>query len=566
VGNRSCIWDPWGLLTGFVACNGFANFTRWRAIREDKQDHEVADEFIWKPRKRVFHEKVDYLYHRWQQEFGPPFDYSCPGYGDDIPWPCLSGYNTEAEFLLDYPGGLVRDVEQAAQTGITNIQSKMDTQLDSGKDVNVVFGNWGGGADGHGELVGFRGTLIGSSEEDFWTWFWVTVTTKYKIFEFESYPLALETQGDWPIWDPYDPYFAANGRKRAAILRRWETDPSYLYKQGWEPWNPGLCRVSRDLSKILDLIIGPPDAEENQPPVADAGEDRTVAADGDCLGQITLDGSGSTDPDGDELSYTWTWNDGADQATGPNPTIELPLGVHEISLVVSDGELDSEPDTVLIEVVDGTPPVIELEGSANMTLECAVDPWEGPGAVATDNCDDYVAVIIGGDTVDPEAPGAYTITYDAEDAAGNQASQVSRTVTVEDTLPPTIESVTASPASLWPPNHELIPVHFSVSAYDVCDAAPDIVLVAVTSDEPEDAPGGGDGHTTGDIRDAGIGTADYSILLRAERQGGGDGRVYTVTYSVTDETGNSASSGTAVTVGHDRRRQSGRTERRKESD
>jgi hypothetical protein len=442
----------------------------------------------------------------------------------------------------------------------------MDTDLFSGKDVPVFLSNFAGGADGHGELVGFRGAVIGSAQDDFLEWFDATILTPFKIFEFESYPLALKTQGDWPAWDVFDPFAVRHGRERAAHLRAWEKDPSYLYKNGWEPWNPGLCMVSRDLSNLLDLIIGPPTVEDSQPPVADAGRDRTVAADEDCLGQVTLDGSGSNDPDGDELTYTWTWNDGGDQASGPNPDIELPMGEHEITLVVTDGELDSEPDTVLIEVVDRTPPVIELDGSADMVLECAVDTWEDPGAVGTDNCDDFVAVIVEVDTVDPAVPGSYTITYAAEDASGNEASQATRSVVVEDTLPPTIESVTANPASLWPPNHALVPVQLTVSAYDLCDAAPEIMLVAVTCDEPDDAPGQGDGHTTGDIQDAGLGTPDYIVLLRAERQGGGDGRVYTINYSATDETGNSARSGTAVTVGHHSNRQPGRTGKAKEWD
>jgi len=179
-----------------------------------------------------------------------------------------------------------------------------------------------------------------------------------------------------------------------------------------------------------------------------------------------------------------------------------------------------------------------------------VATWEDPGAFATDNCDPDIAVTIGGDPVDPAVPGAYVITYDAADASGNEAVQVTRAVLVRDTIAPTIESITANPASLWPPNHQMVPIRLSVAAYDFCDPDLDILLTSVTSDEPDDAQGGGDGHTIGDIQDAGIGTEDYHILLRAERQGGGDGRVYTVTYAAVDDSGNIAGSGTVVTVGH----------------
>ena len=74
------------------------------------------------------------------------------------------------------------------------------------------------------------------------------------------------------------------------------------------------------------------------------------------------------------------------------------------------------------------------------------------------------------------------------------------------------------------------------------------VLVSVVSNEPDNAPGGGDGNTSGDIQDADIGTEDYDILLRAERRGGGHGRIYMVTYEATDDSGNRSRAATQVTV------------------
>lgn len=539
VGNRTCVrnWE-W---SGGYYCQGWFNFTRWRATHL-----EWIDWPLFNPPQRSFGPNVEYLYHRWQQEFNPPFDYGCPG----LPPGCLS-LKPDSEYYFIVDGNCIND------------QERMMTKGDSGYDVPVSrvvykpFGNEGGPFDGHGEIVGFRGVvgkdileILQAILNEFlnpWEW---------DLFNVESFPLALSVQGDWPLGG-CDLEATGNEtrpqRCREYHLKKWETDPNYLYKTGFEPWNPGLCMVSRDLCNILDTIV--PDDTENLPPTADAGPDQTVPADDNCMGQVTLDGTASTDPEGEELTYTWTWNNGAGEATGPNPTIELPLGTHEITLVVSDGQVDSDPDMVVITVVDITPPVIELEGSAEMVLECAIDTWEDPGASATDNCDPDVAVSVGGDTVDTAMPGTYILTYDAVDDSGNAATQVMRTVVVQDTIPPTIESVTANPATLWPPNHSMVPVQLTVPVYDFCDATPDIMLTAVTSDEPDDAQGGGDGHTTGDIQQAGIGTEDYNILLRAERQGGGDGRVYTITYSATDDSGNSAGSGTVVTVGHDQNEQ-----------
>ncbi|HNR29341.1 MAG TPA: DUF5011 domain-containing protein, partial [Candidatus Hydrogenedentes bacterium] len=89
-----------------------------------------------------------------------------------------------------------------------------------------------------------------------------------------------------------------------------------------------------------------------------------------------------------------------------------------------------------VTVVDTTPPVITLNGTAQFVVECG-EPFTDPGATALDICEGDVPVQIGG-TVDTSTTGNYTITYDAADSAGNQAAQVTRTVTVVDTTPPVI--------------------------------------------------------------------------------------------------------------------------------
>jgi hypothetical protein len=132
----------------------------------------------------------------------------------------------------------------------------------------------------------------------------------------------------------------------------------------------------------------------------------------------------------------------------------------------------------------------------------------------------------------------------AVNAAGNKdPTPASRTWTV-DTRPPTLV-VVASPAALWPPDHRLVPVTIAISASDN-SGPPTVVLLSVTSSEPDD--GLGDGDTTGDIQGPDIGDLDHELLLRAERSGGGVGPVYVATYRATDRAGNTVTATVLIRV------------------
>ena len=114
---------------------------------------------------------------------------------------------------------------------------------------------------------------------------------------------------------------------------------------------------------------------ENRAPEADAGSDQSVGSEA----EVTLDGTASSDPDEDELSFAWTQLDGPtvelDDASSAAPMFVAPALeageeiVLTFELVVSDGELDSEPDTTEVRVTndENRPPValIEAPGVAN---------------------------------------------------------------------------------------------------------------------------------------------------------------------------------------------------------
>ena len=108
-------------------------------------------------------------------------------------------------------------------------------------------------------------------------------------------------------------------------------------------------------------------------------------------------------------------------------------------------------------------------------------------------------------------------------------------------VPPTIE-VTVTPDTLWSSNHKYVEVEATVSVWDNWDQYPTIILISVTSNEPDN--GEGDGNTVDDI----VIVDDFHFLLRAERTGLGTGRIYTITYEVTDACGNSTIQSATVSV------------------
>ena len=162
-----------------------------------------------------------------------------------------------------------------------------------------------------------------------------------------------------------------------------------------------------------------------------------------------------------------------------------------------------------------------------------------PAATASDNCS--------GTTITySKASGSFfdvgttTIVVTATDGSNNTAT-CSFKITVNDVEPPVIHDLLVSPPVLWPPNHKMKNVNVDYTSTDNCPG-PITCHIAVTSDEPENGTGDGDTAPDWELID------DHHIKLRAERAGNGDGRVYTVRVTCTDQYGNSSSGTKTVLV------------------
>ncbi|MCP5197341.1 MAG: hypothetical protein H6974_11225 [Gammaproteobacteria bacterium] len=204
-------------------------------------------------------------------------------------------------------------------------------------------------------------------------------------------------------------------------------------------------------------------AAGNAPPVAEAGPDQTAP-----VGMtVTLDGSGSTDADGDDLTYAWTLPTVpagstatlADATTvNPRLTLDRP-GDYTAQLVVNDGQADSAPDTVTVST-ENTPPVadagpdqsapvntlVTLDGSASSDVDgdALTFAWTlvNPPAGST-------AVLAEATTVHPrltlDQAGTYTVQLLVNDGQADSAPD-SVTLSTENS-PPVAE---AGPAQTVP--------------------------------------------------------------------------------------------------------------------
>ena len=121
--------------------------------------------------------------------------------------------------------------------------------------------------------------------------------------------------------------------------------------------------------------------------------------------------------------------------------------------------------------------------------------------------------------------------------------------------PPDCSAARASVSELWPPNHKFV----RMDVLGVVDAEGEPVSITfdgISQDEPVTARGIGSGHTSPDgalVDENGDGAAD-AAYVRRERDGTGNGRVYTIAFTATDGKGMSCTGTVQVCVPHDQSR------------
>ncbi len=111
--------------------------------------------------------------------------------------------------------------------------------------------------------------------------------------------------------------------------------------------------LSRDALNISAIEVwstsGTPSAPQNQSPVANAGPNQTVTSTNGGATRVVLNGTGSADRDGRLVSYAWK-EGSRTLATTASASVDLAVGVHTITLTVTDDKGATSRDSVTITV------------------------------------------------------------------------------------------------------------------------------------------------------------------------------------------------------------------------
>lgn len=248
-------------------------------------------------------------------------------------------------------------------------------------------------------------------------------------------------------------------------------------------------------------------------------------------GLIGCSGEQPTAPAGDVLQSAAAFTAAADTDTVANTPPTCDAGGPYAAAVVGDTvrvQLDASAST-------------DADGD---TLSFA---WAAgcDGAAFDDSTSATPTLTLTGDCLCADAVSVTVSVFD-----GTDASVCGAEIALEDRRPPVIE-VSTEPYVLWPPDHRYVTITPDVflTHYETACGVPldmsRVHVIEVRSDEPDDAIG--DGSTMSDI----VIECPNVVKLRAERMGGGNGRVYTIRYRIDGDGGWSAEAVGRAVVPHD---------------
>jgi hypothetical protein len=344
---------------------------------------------------------------------------------------------------------------------------------------------------------------------------------------------------------------------------------------GFQVTDNGRCSGFHNSSNFLfsSITVDPYPPSDNTPPSANAGPDIMISSQDQ---SSTVIYGTATDEDGDVLTYRWL--EGTTELQPYQPVdssgnallslgtlLPLSIGAHILTLDVSDGK-DISTDEVRVSV-ENSPPTVAPSGGgtyqiwSDISLSGSLSDYDGETIIykwiegSTLLFSGTVNTTFGGAPVTiPEYViagglplGTHTLTLEVGDGIHTVSSSI--TVTVVDTVAPSLTPV-ANTTILWPPNHKMVDVTINSNATDNSNGAVSLTVM-VNCNEPPDYDN--DGNIIPDYSIVQIDQASGVIYLqlRASKAGSKGERIYTVTITATDESGNSSSADVQIKVPHD---------------
>ncbi|HEV8435661.1 MAG TPA: HYR domain-containing protein [Thermoanaerobaculia bacterium] len=248
----------------------------------------------------------------------------------------------------------------------------------------------------------------------------------------------------------------------------------------------------------------------------------------------------ATSSAGAVVTYTATADEDASVVCNPASGSTFPLGTTTVNCSATNVLNQTTTGSFHVNVVDTTPPTLALPSDITAEATSPSGAVVTFNATATDLVDGSVLVHCTPASGSTFPLGTTSVQCSATDLHNNTATG-SFNVTVQDTTPPTITSLTANPATLWPDDHKMINVTITGTATDLVDTNPTLQIISVTSDQPVVT------NSNGDQSPDWVITGAMTLQLREERVNGVD-RTYTITVAATDFSGNTSTSTVQVQV------------------